>query len=96
MSVTQQQIAHHLDISQVEVSKFLNQSGIDWKQTTLDVIRVEYIRKLRAQASGHRSEDGLDLVRERVLSERVDRELKQFTLAEKKASSSTSRSSNQN
>lgn len=85
MSVTQQEIADHLDLSQVEVSKFLNQSGIDWKNSTMDFVRIEYVRKLRAQAAGHRSEDGLDLVRERVLTERVDRELKQFTLAEKKA-----------
>lgn len=84
MPVTQQQIAVHLDLSQTEVSKFLKQMDIDWKTSDLDDVRVAYLRKLRAQAAGHRSEDGLDLVHERVLTERVDRELKLFTLAEKK------------
>lgn len=84
MSLTQQEIADHLDLSQKAVSQFLEQSKIDWLVTSLDEIRILYIKNLRAQASGHRSQDGLDLVRERVLSERVDRELKQFTLAEKK------------
>lgn len=86
MSLTQQEIADHLDLSQKAVSQFLEQNKIDWLVTSLDDIRVLYIQNLRAQASGHRSQDGLDLVRERVLSERVDRELKQFTLAEKKGS----------
>lgn len=84
MTITQQQIAEHLDLSQAEVSKFLNQAGIDWKEASLDYVRVQYIRKLRGNAAGHRTGDGDDLVRERVLSERVDRELKVFTLAEKK------------
>ena len=84
MAVTQQQIADHLDLSQPEVSKFLGQMEIDWKLSTLDEVRIAYVRKLRAEAAGHRTEDGLDLVRERVMTERVDRELKQFTLAEKK------------
>lgn len=84
MSLTQQEIADHLDLSQKAVSQFLEQNKIDWLVTPLDDIRVLYIQNLRAQASGHRSQDGLDLVRERVLSERVDRELKQFTLAEKR------------
>src|SRR5471032_140708 len=84
MPTTQQEIADHLDLSQAEVSKFLRQLDIDWKQSTLADVRVAYLRKLRAQAAGHQSEGGLDLVRERVLSERVDRELKIFNLAEKK------------
>ena len=83
-TLTQQQIAEHLDISQAEVSKFLKHAEIDWRECSLDYIRVQYIRKLRGNAAGHRTEDGDDLVRERVLTERIDRELKQFTLAEKK------------
>jgi predicted transcriptional regulator len=84
MALSQSEIANHLDLSQKGVSQFLEQAGIDWRTATLTDIRVAYITKLRAQAAGHRSEDGLDLVRERVLTERVDREMKQFTLAEKK------------
>ena len=39
---------------------------------------------MRAKASGHLSGDGFDLTKERVLTERVDRELKLYNLAEKK------------
>ena len=84
MNITQQQISDHLDLSQQNVSEFLKHVDFDWRTASLDDIRYAYIRKLRAQAAGHRSEDGLDLVRERVLTERIDRELKQYTLAEKK------------
>lgn len=84
MALTQQQVADHLDLAQQNVSAFLVQANLDLASATLDEIRLAYIRKLRGQAAGHRSEDGLDLVRERVLTERVDRELKQYTLAEKK------------
>jgi hypothetical protein len=82
---TQKQIADHLDLSQAEVSKLMAELGIDWQGTDLETIRVQYIRRLRAAAAGHRSGD-MDLVAERVQTERVDRELKQFTLAEKKGS----------
>lgn len=81
---TQKQIAAHLDLSQAEVSKLMADLGIDWKTAGLEEIRVAYIRKLRAVAAGHRSSDGLDLTHERVLTERVDREMKALLLAEKK------------
>lgn len=84
MPLTQREIAEHLDLDQSAVSRFLEQVEIDWREATIDQVRIAYVRKLRAQAAGHRSEDGLDLVGERVLTERVDRELKQYTLAEKK------------
>lgn len=84
MKLTQQQIAEHLDLAQQNVSAFLRQLGFDWQGMTLDEVRIAYVHKIRAQAAGHRSADGLDLVHERVLTERVDRELKQFSLAEKK------------
>lgn len=82
---TQQQIADHLDISQQQISELMQKLGMDWKTASLDVIRVAYIRQLRGVASGHRSNDGLDLTHERVLTERVDRELKLLLVAEKKA-----------
>lgn len=84
MALTQQDIADHLDLAQQNVSELMKKLDIDWRAATLDEIRVAYVRQLRAQAAGHRTEDGHDLVRERVMTERVDRELKQFTLAEKK------------
>lgn len=81
---TQQQIADHLDINQSEVSRHMERLEINWKTASLDEIRVRYLRHLRGQVSGHMSNDGLDLVKERVLTERVDRELKQLMVAEKK------------
>ena len=81
---SQQQIADHLDLNQSNVSRMLDELGIDWHQVSMDEIRVAYIRQLRGIASGHKSHDGLDLTRERVLTERVDRELKTLTVAEKK------------
>ena len=84
MALTQQEIADHLDLAQQNVSEMMKKLDIDWRTATLDAIRIVYIRQLRAQAAGHRTDDGQDLVRERVLTERIDRELKQYTLAEKK------------
>lgn len=81
---TQQQIADHLDINQSSVSELMQKLGIDWKAEPLDKIRVEYIRHLRSVASGHRSNDGLDLTHERVMTERVDRQLKELQVAEKR------------
>jgi len=81
---TQKEIAEHLFIDQSNVSRFLERAGIDWTAATMDQIRGAYIRQLRAQASGHTSSDGDSLVKERVLTERVDRELKQLQLAEKR------------
>lgn len=81
---TQQQIADHLDLDQSAVSRLLDKLNLSWQTATMDEVRVAYIRHLRGQAAGHKSEDGLDLVRERVLTERVDRELKQLQVAEKR------------
>lgn len=81
---TQQQIADHLDLNQSNVSRMLDVIGLDWKVADLADIRVAYIRHLRGVAAGHKSDDGMDLTRERVLTERVDRELKLLTVAEKK------------
>lgn len=82
--LTQKKIAEHLDLSQPAVSGVLEKLGLDVKVASLEQVRVAYIRNLRAVAAGHRSDDGMDLTRERVLTERVDRELKQLTVAEKK------------
>ena len=80
----QKQIAEHLDLSQQAVSEMLKRLGIDWLSATLDEIRVAYIRNLRAVAAGHKSGAGDDLTHERILTERVDRELKELQLAEKR------------
>lgn len=81
---TQQAIAEHLGINQSEVSRHLAALQLDWKTASMDAIRLAYLAHLRGVAAGHRSADGMDLARERALTEQVDRELKQLTLAEKK------------
>lgn len=81
---TQQEIADHLGISQQAVSAQMEPLGIDWRNETMERIRLRYLEHLRSVAAGHRSADGMDLARERALTEQVDRELKQLTLAEKK------------
>ena len=51
----------------------------------MDEIRVAYIRRLRAVAGmSHLRNDEFDLTRERAQTERIDRELKLFALAEKR------------
>jgi hypothetical protein len=80
---TQAEISAHLDLDQSAVSRWLNDAGISWRVTPLDDIRVAYIRQIRAQAAGHRSENGDDLVAERVKTERVQRELMLLNLHEK-------------
>ena len=81
---TQQEIATHLGISQQAVSQQMEPIGVDWRTATMDEIRLAYLAHLRGVAAGHRSADGMDLARERALTEQVDRELKLLTLAEKK------------
>ena len=54
--------------------------GIEWKDKSLDEIRLAYCARLREQASGHANQ----LMLERVETEKVDRELKLYQLAEKK------------
>lgn len=80
---TQQEIAAHLGIDQSAVSRQMGDLGIDWRNETMTRVRLRYLEHLRAVASGHRSQDGMDLTRERAMTEQVDRQLKQLTLAEK-------------
>lgn len=81
---TQTAIAEHLDLSQKAVSELMAELGINWSTATMDEIRVAYLRRLRSVAAGHKSSSGADLVHERVENERLDRQLKELQLAEKK------------
>ena len=90
---TQQQIAAHLDLDQSAVSQFVDKVRLDYHAVSIDEIRVPYIRYLREVAAGCSSETGIDLVAERAMTERVDREIKLLTLAEKKGLGSTVRRS---
>ena len=85
MALTQSQIAEHIGVDQSRVSRLMKALGIDWREKSLDEIRLAYIGRLRETAAGFASVDGsYDLNKERALSERVDRELKTLQLAEKK------------
>ena len=72
--LTQQGIAEHLDLSQGQVSRWLDQLGIDWKLASLDEIRVAYIRELREQAAGRAAAGDLDLATERAGLAKAQRE----------------------
>jgi hypothetical protein len=81
---TQKEIAAHLAMDESTASRLMQRLQLDWVTMPMDTIRVAYIEHLRGQAAGHKSQDGMDLTRERALTEQVDRELKQLALAEKK------------
>lgn len=81
---TQVEIAEHLGLSQPTVHKHMAQLGIDWTTASMDEIRLAYLEHLRGLAAGHRTHDGMDLTRERAMTEKVDRELKELALAEKR------------
>lgn len=78
---SQPEIAVHLGLDQAAVSRTLRDMGIDWRASSMDDIRLAYIRRLRAAASGHASQDGqLDLVAEKAKTERIVREIKSIEL----------------
>jgi len=81
---TQADIAAHLGISQQAVSGQMNRLEIDWRTASMEAIRLAYIDHLRGLAAGNRSENGIDLVAERAMTERITRELKLLELAEKR------------
>ncbi|MFP3624620.1 MarR family transcriptional regulator, partial [Burkholderia sp. SIMBA_051] len=68
---TQQQIADHLDLDQSAVSRLVDKLGIDYRQASVDDVRIAYIRHLREMAAGRGSNTGIDLVAERAMTERV-------------------------
>lgn len=82
--LTQQQIADHLDLERSSVSRLVDRLDIDYRTASIDEIRITYIRHLRESAAGRASDTGIDLVAERAMTERVDREIKLLKLAEKK------------
>lgn len=72
--LTQQTIADHLDLTQPAVSDLLQRLGVDWRESTLDTVRVVYIRHLREKAAGRATEGTLDLATERAALAKVQRE----------------------
>lgn len=80
--LTQADIAQHLDLAERTVRELLTEWGIDHRTTSLDDIRVRYIRKLREVAAGRASSGDLDLVQERAAlarSQRIAQDLKNAT-----------------
>lgn len=66
MLLIQKDIAEHLDLSQPAVSGLMDRLCIDWKTSTMDEIRVAYIRHMREQAAGRAASGDLDLATERA------------------------------
>ena len=58
MALTQVQIAEHLGLDQSQVSRWMKTLGIDWREKSLDEIRLAYIGRLRETAAGFASVDG--------------------------------------
>lgn len=74
--LSQKDIAEHLDMSQQAVSALLEQLGIDWKTSNLDVIRKAYIQRLREAAAGRGGEGAvgeLAVERARLAREQADK-----------------------
>lgn len=82
--VSQAQFGALVGITQQAVSELLARGTLG-KGASLKAWLASYCGNLRDQASGHVSSEGFDLIRERVLTERVDRELKELMVAEKRA-----------
>jgi phage terminase Nu1 subunit (DNA packaging protein) len=73
--LTQVEIGNHLDMDQSSVSRLCADLGIDWRNSSMDTIRVAYIRRLREQAAGRAAAGDLDLAgeRARLAKEQADR-----------------------
>jgi terminase small subunit / prophage DNA-packing protein len=52
----------------------MGELGIEWKSSSLDQIRIAYIRRLREQAAGRAATGDLDLATERAALARAQRE----------------------
>lgn len=51
------EVGNHLDMSESNAGSVCRKLGVDWKSSSLDVVRVAYIRDIRATAAG-RAVDG--------------------------------------
>lgn len=75
---SQTKIAEHLDMSTRNLREVLGSLGLDWKDSSLDEIRIAYIRKLRETAAG-RGDDKLSDAR--IRRELADARLKELQFA---------------
>jgi len=79
---TQSEFGVLVGISQQAVSAHIASGVLTAGATLIEWLR-DYCYQLRREAAKHNTGDGSDLTRERVLTERVDRELKLMALHEK-------------
>lgn len=87
---TQAEIAEHLDMSERNARDVLNsladKHGLErdwWKSTTLDNIRVKYIRDMRDKAAGRGGDDQFNLTKQRAREAEVNSKLKELEYGEK-------------
>lgn len=80
---TQKEIAEHLDMSERHVRDVLKSHGIDWTTSTLDHIRITYIRDLREKAAGRGGDAQQSLTAARTAEANASTELKLMMIAEK-------------
>ena len=62
----------------------LERLGVNWREASIDDVRLAYLDHLRGVAAGRLGDDGLDLASERAMTERVNREIRILELAEKR------------
>lgn len=82
-TLTQSMIAAHLDMSDRNLRDVLNGLGIDWKKSSLDEIRVSYIRDLREKAAGRGGDDNKTLARQRAEESAVNTAIKRLEYNQK-------------
>jgi phage terminase Nu1 subunit (DNA packaging protein) len=80
---TQNEIALHLDLSARSV-RDLQAAGLFRLGASLDEARTAYIRKLREEAAGRSTSNGLNLANERALLARAQTEKTELEIAVKK------------
>lgn len=81
--LTQKQVAEHLDMSERNARDVLQALRIDWRTTSLDDIRIAYIRDLREKAAGRGGDDQGALTRARVRDHTASAELKELQIMER-------------
>ncbi len=82
MSLTQLEIARHLDMSERNARDVLRGLGIDHRQSSLDEIRIAYIRDMREKAAGRGGSDQASLTRRKAEEAEVNTALKRVQLHE--------------
>ena len=83
MSVSLQEIGDHLDMSERNARDVLKALKIDWREATLDDVRVAYIRDIREKAAGRYGATGEGLAEAKTREAMASTELKLLQIEEK-------------